>query len=89
MKHSLKVNPQFFESLAIGAKNFEVRRNDRNFSVMDLLLLHEYDPKFGYTTRQRMRVITYILATEDLPIALKPGYVVLGLCDPSTWDDHK
>ena len=87
--HDLKVHPQFWPHLFTGAKAFEIRRNDRHFSVGDVLFLRLYDPKYGYTGPNCRRVVTYILHAEDLPVALMPGYVALGLMDPHLMDDHK
>lgn len=79
--HQLKVHPQFWPSLKSGQKNFEVRRNDRQYKVGDRLVLREYDPAgIGYTNSMAVeRSVTYILTQDDMPAALNPGYVVLGL----------
>ncbi len=87
--HELKVNPQFWDGLESGNKPFEIRRNDRKFSVGDVLVLRRYDPAFGYSGEQCRRVVTYVLASEDLPVALMPGYVALGLSNPDLMDDHR
>lgn len=39
MIHKLKTWPEFFLALEMWRKMFEVRKNDRNFSVGDTLLL--------------------------------------------------
>jgi hypothetical protein len=60
--HRLKTWPEYFQAVASDEKNFEVRQNDRNFKVGDIVVLEEYDPeKKEYTGRQELRVITYIL----------------------------
>lgn len=41
MEHDLKILPQFFDSVDDGSKPFEVRRNDRDYQVDDILLLRE------------------------------------------------
>lgn len=41
MIHELKTKPQFFEALAAGVKNFEVRKHDRPYSVSDYVASNE------------------------------------------------
>ena len=42
--HHLKCWPEFFEPICEGTKNFEIRRNDRDYEVGDLLILEEWAP---------------------------------------------
>lgn len=44
MDHELKIIPPFYDDVKSGVKTFEVRRNDRNFQVGDLLHLKEWMP---------------------------------------------
>lgn len=71
--HELKTLPQYFVEQVKGAKQFEVRLNDRNFEVGDVLILKEYDN--GYTGTEICVRVTYVL--KDF-IGLKDGWVVLG-----------
>ena len=48
MKHELKILPEYFKPVKDGIKNFEIRKNDRNFQVGDTLILKEWDVD-GYT----------------------------------------
>jgi ASC-1-like (ASCH) protein len=43
MKHRLKTWPEYFEALLSGKKTFEIRKNDRDYQVNDLLLLQKYN----------------------------------------------
>ncbi|MDR3289444.1 MAG: DUF3850 domain-containing protein [Peptococcaceae bacterium] len=81
MTHDLKIFPKFFDAIANKEKTFEVRKNDRGYKVGDKLLLFECEQEAGgsYTGREMTATITYILAEEDFPIALKPGYCVIGI----------
>lgn len=72
--HKLKALPEYFELVRIGVKNFEVRKNDRDFKVGDLLILQEWDGS-KYTGRDQRRKICYILDNKDY---CKEGYVILG-----------
>jgi len=42
--HNLKTWPSYFNEVLSGEKTFEIRRNDRQFQVGDLLILEEYIP---------------------------------------------
>lgn len=85
MIHELKTWPHFFSAIASGDKNFEVRKNDRNFQLGDELLLREFKPENyddevpgeHYTGRILHRQIRYILQGGEFGI--NEGYVVLGL----------
>lgn len=39
--HELKTDSDVFQAVVKGDKTFEIRRNDRDFQVGDLLVLHE------------------------------------------------
>lgn len=74
--HELKVDHAFFKALEKGDKTFEVRRKDRDFEVGDVLYLNEYEVPSGYTGNTILRIVTYILDSENF---CKDGYVILGL----------
>lgn len=42
--HFLKTWPKYFSSVKSGFKTFEVRKNDRDYSEDDLVVLRMYDP---------------------------------------------
>lgn len=79
-KHELKCHPHFFEALARGDKNFEIRRNDRHFAVNDLLVIRKYDPGFGLVPGEEplLFVVTYMMTDEDFP-AIAAGFVIMGI----------
>lgn len=83
-EHDLKVWPEYFEALWENLKPFEVRKNDRDYQVGDLLRLREYSPgPDEYTGRQVERLVTYVMNGDDptsFAFGLRPGFVVLGLC---------
>ena len=45
--HVLKTWPEHFEAVRDGRKRVELRRNDRDYRVGDVLVLCEYDPLPG------------------------------------------
>lgn len=60
--HGLKCWPEFFQAIHTGKKTFELRVNDRDFKVGDVLLIREWDPKTKkYTGRKLVRDVTYLL----------------------------
>jgi hypothetical protein len=73
--HYLKIKPQYFIAVECGIKPFEIRFNDRNFMVGDILHLQEFcDGK--YTGRELRREVCYMI---NDPEYCKEGFVVLGL----------
>lgn len=50
--HELKILPQYFEEVLKGNKTFEIRKNDRDFKIRDILILKEWaeDIKFDMLT---------------------------------------
>ena len=73
--HKLKTVNPFFEQARDGLKNFEVRFDDRDFNVGDIIILQQYRYE-KYTGEEITRTIKYILRRFK---GLQTGYVVLGL----------
>ena len=44
MTHSLKTWPEYFKAVKSGDKTFEIRKDDRQFMVGDIIELLEYEP---------------------------------------------
>lgn len=61
--HELKVWKTYYKPLLSGHKKFEVRKNDRDFKVGDILILRPFDEKKQeYTTQGEFYFnVTYIL----------------------------
>lgn len=88
--HILKTWPPYYDAVASGEKNFEVRRDDRGFQKGDVLVLQrteeatafhghvecDFDGKVKFEIRKR---ITWILTGGQFGV--EPGYVVMGLAD--------
>lgn len=77
--HELKILPQYFNEVVSGNKQFELRKDNRDYQIGDLLLLKEYlADKDEYTGREsNLYKITYIL--RNVPeYGLMDGYCIIG-----------
>lgn len=93
--HRLKTLPPYFEALLDGRKTFDVRRDDRAFSVGDLLCLEEYEPPAGkgsiggrtgrLTGRGLEFRVSYVMRGGRFGI--DPLFCVLGLAPPETTEE--
>lgn len=77
MQHTIKAWTKYYEAIASGEKNFELRINDRNYSVGDTLEIQEWNVETGFTGKTVTRHITYIL--EGGKFGLAEGYVIMSL----------
>ncbi len=75
--HELKILPQYFWEVWNSLKNFELRKDDRDYKVGDNLRLLEFN-NGNYTGRECNREIIYILRDCE-QYGLKKGFVILGL----------
>ena len=83
MLHTLKLNIRYIFDIEFGYKKFEVRKNDRDFRVGDIIKFIGVDDNgkiIDYALPYYQ--ITYIL--KDFPQGLKKGYVVLGIEEDDT-----
>lgn len=79
--HQVKIASQIFMDVCIGRKTFELRKNDRDYEVGDLLEMFEY--KDGKCTERAVRAwISYILENYK---GLEDGYCILGINVTSEW----
>ena len=77
-RHELKTWPKYFAAVRSGQKRFEIRRNDRDFKVGDILVLREFDPEDdAYTGQSEERQITFLLSEEDYGGVIH-GFVAIG-----------
>jgi hypothetical protein len=76
--HRLKTWPVFFRDVIDGKKDFELRKDDRDFRVGDWILLEEFDPiREQYTGRVLTKRIKHVV--RDVPrFGLLEGYAILG-----------
>lgn len=87
MIHELKTWKEYFIEVLKGNKDFEIRKNDRNYQVGDTLILIEGDLGGDGTTesdltwfptgRTLSKTVTYIL--HGGKFGIEPGYVVMSI----------
>jgi len=73
--HDLKIYPEYWEDIVTGKKTFEVRKNDRDYQVGDLLLFRKFDPVANsYPNFDEVLVcdVTYVVDLSKIGIE---GYV--------------
>ena len=64
--HDLKIDNEYFEHVLLGTKTFEIRKNDRNFNVGDIVILNEWNnTDLSYTGRKIICRITYVTNYEQ------------------------
>lgn len=76
-QHDLKILTEYFQDVCSRSKPFELRKNDRNFKVGDILLLQEFDGE-KLTGNQVKRTVTYILDNVE-QYGLMKGFVIMGI----------
>lgn len=79
--HHLKTWPEPFADLVARRKTFELRRDDRNYQVGDVLHLQEWNPNNRRYTRAWVAAeVTHVLrGPSGVAFGLQPGYCVLSL----------
>lgn len=73
--HYLKILPEYYRAIEKGEKTFEVRYNDRDFKLYDVLHLQEW-LNGGYTGREITATVTYLLDDNNF---CKEGYVIMAI----------
>lgn len=77
MIHKLKTWPEYFELVDNKSKTFEIRKNDRAFSIGDILDLEEFNPENQlYTGRRISVIVSYILDKQPF---VPEGYVCMAI----------
>jgi hypothetical protein len=76
-RHVLKIEPMYFIAVCAGSKRYELRKDDRDFKIGDVLVLSEYANGY-YSGRYVCREINSILRNCE-KYGLMKGYVILGL----------
>lgn len=77
--HHLKIHPDLFPAVQRGDKTAEIRRNDRDYQVGDVLALFPFNPD----TQQRVgneecrRVVSHIV--QGGQYGIEAGFVLLSM----------
>ena len=88
--HELKTDPLVFDASHRGIRHYEIRLNDRNYQVGDVLILKETQHSgeemrqglpLVYTGRILTREVTHILAGTDADYGLDDDWVILSLAE--------
>ena len=75
--HHKKLTQPYFDDVWSGDKRFELRKNDCDYEVNDLIILEEYDSISNTYSGRKIRAhIVYVLKDYD---GLEEGYCILGL----------
>lgn len=82
--HHLKTWPQHFRAVEKGSKTFEVRKDDRDFQVADVLILQEWEPATKqYTGRELSARVGYVLRES---FGVEEGHVAMSLLHVKRYD---
>ncbi|MEZ3486940.1 MAG: DUF3850 domain-containing protein [Lachnospiraceae bacterium] len=74
--HKMRLTVRYFDAVCNGSKSFELRKNDREYKVGDILEMEEYGGGGVGTGRAVKAVITYILEGYT---GLEDGYCILSI----------
>lgn len=75
--HELKIAPEYFEAVSNGTKTFEIRRNDRDFKVGDIIKLKEFSDHLYTGPMVLVKVLGVFSGLSDYGV--DPEYVVLSI----------
>lgn len=81
---SKKLQQPYFNDVSSGLKKFELRKDDCDYQVGDILILKEWNEAIGYTGDMIKMKISYKLEEYT---GLQSGYCILGL-EPISEDDQ-
>lgn len=79
MEHKIKILPQYYEQKLKGIKPWELRVNDRDYKVGDLLIEKEWTDEGGYTGRILIEQVIHVF--HNLPYL--PDDIVIMTTDSS------
>lgn len=69
-----KILPQYFHAVQAREKNFEIRIDEDNVQVGDLLILEEWD---GTYTGEKVRRWVKFVLRDCAELGLMPGYCII------------
>jgi len=74
VEHKLKIKSEHFSDVINKTKTAEIRYNDRNYQVGDILILNEIDENGVFTGNNCVVIVTHVLDDNQY---LQTGYVML------------
>jgi len=78
--HELKTWTEYYDAIVepdiLKRKTIEIRIDDRNYEVGDLLILKDYNT--DYTGRECWRLVTHCLRDT---VFIREGYVAMSICE--------
>ena len=74
VEHKLKIKSEHYINVINGTKTAEIRYNDRNYQVDDILILNEIDENGVFTGKNCAVIVTHVLDDNQY---LQTGYVML------------
>ena len=83
MTHILKILPEFFNLVSLGVKSWELRKNDRDFQIGDILILKEIQagnntdlfPNDIFTGREISVSVFHIF--DKVEFGLQPNHIII------------
>ena len=85
-EHKLKIKSEHYINVINGTKTAEIRYNDRNYQVGDILILNEIDENGVFTGNNCAVIVTHVLDDNQY---LQTGFVMLSFRMPNSDDSHK
>ena len=73
-EYKLKIKSEHYVDVINGTKTAEIRYNDRNYQVGDILILNEIDENGIFTGNKCVVTVTHILDNNQF---VQTGYVIL------------
>lgn len=73
--HELKLWPEYFNAVLKGDKTFEMRKNDRDFKLGDILVLKYFDPDYD---SKIIKGGTFYNIPNDPEITCRVKYIMYG-----------
>jgi hypothetical protein len=87
--HYLKTWPHYFKEVVDGIKTFEIRKNDRDFRIGDVIILREWNKKTESFSGKEKRVwISYVMELDGFGLK---DYVAMSIVPyfDNSWLERK
>ena len=78
--HELKIEERFFEGIVNNTKTFEIRKNDRNYEIGDIIhftITDSTNDEMNKKADDLLLKIVGILKDSDFPQGIKEGYCII------------